>query len=61
MPDTTPPEDTVAPAGLPLLHVAPGVAELRVVVVLWHMLREPVITAGSAFIVSMAVEIQPEL
>ncbi len=54
-----PPEVTVAMAGLPLLQVPEGVAELRVVVFPWHMVRVPVIFAGIGNTVNTLVVTQP--
>jgi len=51
IPDTTPLDDTVAIAGLPVLHDPPGVEEANGVVDPWHTTREPVIGLGSGLTV----------
>lgn len=60
MPVTTPVAVlTVAMAVLPLLHVAPAVAVLSVVVRPVHKVVLPVIAAGIGFTVTVAVLAQP--
>ena len=59
-PITTPVVDpTDAIAALLLLHVPPGVAELSVVVLPWHIVSTPVIFAGIGNTVKVIVAIQP--
>jgi len=63
-PVTTPVnEPTVATAGVPLLHVPPGVALDNVTELPTHKAApdtDPVIMAGSGFTVTMVVTKQPE-
>jgi hypothetical protein len=59
IPDTKPVADIVATAVLLLLHVAPVVALLSNEVDPRHNEVAPVITAGLAFTVTAAIELQP--
>lgn len=50
----------VAMAVLPLLHVPPGVALLRVVVLPWQMVLVPVMAGGEASTVNVIELVQPD-
>lgn len=60
MPVATPVAETMVPTlGVTLLHVPPGVALLNVVVADWQMARVPVMAAGRASTVTVAIARQP--
>ena len=59
IPVTTPVDEMVAADRLPLIHVTPGVASVSVIIDPAHTLPAPVIAAGVAFTVTVAVTVQP--
>ena len=60
-PATIPPVSADATGGLPLVHVPPDTALLKLVRLPWHKVFVPVIGAAGAGTVSVAVITQPAI